>query len=138
MQTATLRQIPKSVPEIMSFQHDRLMKRFSMDHGVSPENSRQVFEALKQFMIVCAVKPGYKVTSEPIDQMWHTFLLFTKDYRSFCEDNLGMFINHEPFETPSPDAYLETRAFAKEYFGKLDEELWSINAKADCSSGCGE
>lgn len=58
--------------------------------------------------------------------------------RIFCEQNLGMFINHEPFERAYPSAYVETRAFAKEYFGTLDEELWSPDAKADCSSGCGE
>lgn len=138
MQTAIRREIPKPVPEILAYQHDRLLHRYSMDYGVSIEESRRRFNALKEFLIVCAAKPGYKVTSDPIDQMWHTFLLFTKDYKAFCEDNLGMFINHEPFEYAAPQAYLETRAFAQEFFGHLDEELWSVNAKADCSSGCGE
>lgn len=138
MQTATRREIPKSASEIMAYQHDRLLNRYAMDYGTSNEESRQCFEALKQFLIVCALKPGYKVTSDPIDRMWHTFLLFTKDYKNFCEENLGMFINHEPFENSAPEAYLETRAFAKEYFGQLDEYLWSVDAKADCSSGCGE
>ncbi|HEY9405378.1 MAG TPA: hypothetical protein VIQ24_22195 [Pyrinomonadaceae bacterium] len=87
-------------------------------------------------MIVCAVKPGYKVTSDSIDRMWHTFLLFTKDYKTFCEVYLGMFINHEPFEQPAPAAYLETRSFAQDYFGWLDAELWPLEAKGDC--GCGE
>lgn len=133
-----LRTIPKSVNEVMSFQHEKLLERFQNDTGASAEHASRCFKALKQFMVVCAVKPGYKVTSDPIDQMWHTFLLFTKDYREFCEQNLGLFINHEPFETPYPSAYLETRSFAKAYFGKLDETLWSVDAKADCSSGCGE
>src|SRR5688572_13990119 len=138
MQANTIRQTRKPVEDIMNFQHERLLRRYSLDFGVPLHESERCFEALKQFMIVCAVKPGYKVTSEPIDRMWHTFLLFTKDYRNFCEDNLGIFINHEPFETPSPEAYLETRSFAKAFFGRLDEDLWSVNAKADCSSGCGE
>ncbi|HEX8176647.1 MAG TPA: hypothetical protein VF543_16260 [Pyrinomonadaceae bacterium] len=138
MQAVTQRETLKSVPEILSYQHDRLLNRYSIDYSVSIEESRRCFEALKEFMVVCAVKPGYKVTSDPIDRMWHTFLLFTKDYRTFCEDYLGMFINHEPFEHPTPTAYLETRAFAQEYFGRLDAELWPIEAKGDCSSGCGE
>lgn len=138
MQTSIRREIPKPAHEILAYQHDRLLHRYSVDYGVSFEESRRRFKALKEFLIVCAIKPGYKVTSDPIDQMWHTFLLFTKDYKTFCEENLGMFINHEPFEHAAPQAYLETRAFAQEYFGHLDEELWSINAKADCSSGCGE
>lgn len=138
MHTTVQREIPKTVADIMSYQHNRLLERYSADYKVSIEESHRRFDALKQFLVVCAVKPGYKVTSDPIDSMWHTFLLFTKDYRRFCEDNLGMFIHHEPFEQAAPEAYLETRAFALEYFGNLDEDLWSINAKADCSSGCGE
>lgn len=138
MQTAIRREIPKPASEILAYHHDRLLDRYSMDHGVSLEESQRCFNALKEFLIVCAVMPGYKVTSDQIDGMWHTFLLFTKDYKTFCEDNLGMFINHEPFEHAAPEAYLKTRAFAQEYFGHLDEELWSVEAKADCSSGCGE
>lgn len=138
MQTEQTRPIRKNATEIMAFKHDRLLERYCKDTGASPAQASRCFDALKQFMIVCAVKPGYKVTSDPIDRMWHTFLLFTKDYRMFCEKNLGMFINHEPFERSYPSAYVETRAFAEKYFGKLDEELWSLDAKADCSSGCGE
>jgi hypothetical protein len=89
-------------------------------------------------MVVAATMPGRKVTSESIDSMWHTFLLFTKDYRTFCIDYLGKFIEHEPFETPAPWAYERTRNQAALMFGKLDPELWSPEAKADCSSGCGE
>lgn len=31
-----------------------------------------------------------------IDDMWHTFLLFTKDYADFCEKYFGEFIHHFP------------------------------------------
>jgi hypothetical protein len=132
------RQTMKPVSEIMAYQHDRLLHRYSVDYGVPIEESHRCFNALKEFLIVCVLKPGYKVTSDPIDRMWHTFLLFTREYRNFCEENLGMFINHEPFEQAAPHAYLDTRAFAQDYFGKLDEKFWSVSAKADCSSGCGE
>jgi hypothetical protein len=138
MQTVTYREIPKPASEILAYENDRLVKRYAMDHGATLDQSRRCFKALKEFLIVCAVKPGYKVTSDPVDQMWHTFLLFTKDYQQFCEQNLGMFINHEPFENAAPQAYLETRSFVENYFGHIDEQLWSVDAKADCSSGCGD
>jgi hypothetical protein len=31
-----------------------------------------------------------------IDDMWHTFLLFTKDYMSFCKDYFDEYIHHIP------------------------------------------
>ena len=138
MSTAAPRTTAKPIPEIMSYRHEKVLERYSTDYSTSIEDARRSFEAFKEFMVVCAVKPGPKVTSAALDQMWHTFLLFTKDYRSFCEQYLGMFINHEPFEYAAPDIYLETRAFAKDYFGHLDEALWPIEAKGDCSSGCDE
>ena len=137
MQTA-LRETRKPVPEILAYQHERVLDRYATDYGVSPEEAKRRFDAFKEFMVICAVKPGPKVTSEPIDRMWHTFLLFTKDYRYFCEEYLGLFINHEPFERASPGTYLETREFARQYLGKLDENLWPVEAKGDCSSGCGD
>jgi hypothetical protein len=138
MQTVAYRKIPKAASEILAYENDRLVKRYASDYGATMDESRRCFNALKEFLIVCAVKPGYKVTSDPVDRMWHTFLLFTKDYKEFCEDNLGRFINHEPFEHAAPQAYLETRAFVKKFFGQIDENLWRADAKADCSSGCGD
>lgn len=42
-----------------------------------------------------------------IDNMWHTFLLFTKDYYQFCNDYLdGVFFHHEPIlNTVSDEKY---------------------------------
>lgn len=31
-----------------------------------------------------------------IDEMWHTFILLTKDYAAFCQQYFGEFMHHEP------------------------------------------
>lgn len=36
-----------------------------------------------------------------IDEMWHTFILFTRDYADFCERHFGLFVHHAP--TPTED-----------------------------------
>ena len=79
MQSIARRETLKPTLEILAYQHERLLHRYSVDYGVSIDEAMRCFTALKEFMIVCAVKPGYKVTSDQIDSMWHTFLLFTKD-----------------------------------------------------------
>ncbi len=138
MQNAMLRATPQPVEQILSYRHERLLQRYAADNSTTMEAAEQTFVGFKQFMVVCAVKPGPKITSEPIDRMWHSFLLFTKDYKEFCDNYLGRFINHEPFERAAPATYLETRAFTKEFFGEIDDKLWPTEAKSDCSSGCGE
>ncbi len=32
-----------------------------------------------------------------VDDMWHTFLLFTKDYMIFCDQYFGKYMHHMPF-----------------------------------------
>lgn len=132
------RETAKPVHEIVKYQHDRVVQRYAIDHGVSIGVAEKRFVGLLEFLAICAIMPGAKVTSAEIDTMWHTFLLFTRDYKEFCECYLGRFINHEPFERPNPSAYLSTRAFAERVLGPLDLELWPLEAKGDCSSGCGE
>src|ERR1700680_3721946 len=90
------RPIPVAISDVLRYSHPKVVDRHAQDHHVSPEIATRRFEGLKQFMVVAATIPGRKVTSESIDSMWHTFLLFTKDYRAFCLDYLGRFIEHEP------------------------------------------
>jgi hypothetical protein len=35
-----------------------------------------------------------------IDQMWHVFLLYTKDYMDFCNEYFGEYIHHLPDIVP--------------------------------------
>jgi hypothetical protein len=126
----------KPLDDILKYTHPRVIERHAQDQGVSPDLAARRFEGLKQFLAVAATMPGRKVTSAPIDAMWHTFLLFTKDYRVFCIDYLGRFIEHEPFEVAAPWAYALTRERAASLIGSLDQELWPLTAKADCTSGC--
>ena len=128
----------RPLDEILAYQNESLLRRFEKDHGATRVQAERTFNALKQFMVVCRMKSGIKVSSEPIDEFWHTFLLFTEDYRDFCDDYLGMFVNHRPFEAPTPSFYYETKDFAQSLFGSLDPEFWPVHGKADCSSSCSD
>lgn len=124
------------IDQILNYTNPRVIERHVQDQNVPPHTAARRFDGLKQFLAVAAIMPGRKVTSPAIDAMWHTFLLFTKDYRQFCDGYLGRFIEHEPFETAAPWAYEQTREKVASLMGPLDEDLWPLEAKADCSSGC--
>jgi len=34
-----------------------------------------------------------------IDDMWHTFIIFTKDYTDFCMQSFGCYMHHTPKTT---------------------------------------
>ena len=132
MQQLDLRETHKPLGEIMAYQNDRVVRRYMKDYGASKEMAEKCFRELTRSLLVCAIKPGPKITSQSIDEMWHTFLLFTKSYKEFCEEYLGRFINHEPVEESKPHVYLETRSFTADFFGNIDEEFWPMESTVPC------
>jgi hypothetical protein len=126
----------------MAYRHDQLLNRHIRDHSGTREEAERCFIAMKQFLAVCSVIPGKKVAAEEVDDLWHTFLLFTRDYQDFCDEYLGRFIHHDPNGGFASGTYESTRALAEELFSNLDERFWPAKARIDCegsgaSSGCG-
>lgn len=54
---------------------------------------------------------------QEIDDMWHTFILFTQDYTDFCQRYFGRYLHHQP--TTEDEATLS----AQEYQNSLENYL---------------
>jgi hypothetical protein len=94
-------------------------------------------EFRKYLMLITLGHRSVAMTSREVDEVWHTFILFTRDYTSFCNDVFGNYLHHQP-SLPSDPLGLESRqsfveAYRKE-FGSL-HPIWGINA--DCSPDTG-
>jgi hypothetical protein len=64
--------------------------------------------------------------SKPIDNVWHTCLLFSRLYADLCQQAFGTFLHHEPATTPVPDPARCWDAFQMAYernYGSLNR-LW--------------
>lgn len=125
-----------NVEAILSWHSDPIVARYSSTSGQSRDDSLACFEAWKQFMAVNAIRgTGNSVPSRPVDDMWHTALVFTEVYRDFCATYVGRFIDHNPHEHSDPDGYFATRDVAAELFGELDPRFWTDDsaACADCT-----
>ncbi|MFF4802717.1 glycine-rich domain-containing protein [Streptomyces sp. NPDC001351] len=48
------------------------------------------------FLAACAYSEKPLSPSPLVDDFWHAFLLHTKAYREFCEENFGRFLDHQP------------------------------------------
>jgi hypothetical protein len=94
---------------LLSYQHPDLLKRFQKDFDATPEVADAVFADLMRFLylghrnltlIQQGLETDYVVAIYPpllaIDDMWHTFILFTRDYAEFCQNHFGYFIHHQP------------------------------------------
>lgn len=58
----------------------------------------RVAEALRQYFLIY-LKSGRKFVSMPsqlADDLWHEFILYTRNYHAFCQQAFGRFFHHTP------------------------------------------
>lgn len=104
--------VVESLSELLKYQNENIIRRYEKDYFNNKFKGKEAFEELiKLFWIiqkhkeakflnpekeelnfVCAMYPEMS----EIDNMWHTFLLFTKDYMFFCEKYFQEYIHHIP------------------------------------------
>lgn len=80
--------------------------------------------------------------SAAVDEMWHTHLLFTKDYNRFSEAVIGKFIHHcpsegrEQVENMKPRYMVNTIAEYESVYGKASSDFWPklFDGESECSS----
>ena len=89
-----------------SYRNDAVVGRFAQKHNISEEKAQEIFEETCKWLWLKA-KASQEASApelpmfengylEKIDEMWHTFLLYTKDYTGFCHRLLGQYVHHTP------------------------------------------
>lgn len=101
---------------VLAYENDEVVQRFASDFKVSRQDADEVFLETKRWLWLCAdemsrAKDGLgeriPLLSEAraIDLMWHTFVIFTRDYARFCEKYFGFFVHHQPRTQVEKDAW---------------------------------
>lgn len=59
-----------------------------------------VFDSLRSFFLISfkAKRKPVAMPSQVVDVAWHEFILFTKQYETFCKKSMGRFLHHTPTE----------------------------------------
>jgi hypothetical protein len=66
--------------------------------GLALKDQQLVARALRQFFLTY-LKSGCRrvaMPSQVVDDLWHEFILFTRDYQAFCQAAFGNFLHHTP------------------------------------------
>jgi len=66
--------------------------------GLAVKDHQLVARALRQFFLTY-LKSGHRQVAMPsqvVDDLWHEFILFTRDYQAFCKAAFGNFLHHTP------------------------------------------
>jgi hypothetical protein len=98
---------PVSLDDVLAYRHPAVLRRYRKEHDASQQEAEEVFRETLKWLYLChraaADGPdGFDCSISPelekLDWMWHTFLLFTRDYADFCDRSFGTFIHHVPDE----------------------------------------
>ncbi|OGT42353.1 MAG: hypothetical protein A3F13_07160 [Gammaproteobacteria bacterium RIFCSPHIGHO2_12_FULL_40_19] len=98
---------------LLNYKNNKVISQYRNEYPDSTMSADEAFAELMKYIWLCRKHVLEKkqfptndtlkfncvihVEMEEIDNMWHTFLLFTRDYQSFCNDYLnGIFFHHDP------------------------------------------
>jgi hypothetical protein len=113
--------------EIKKYRNEAVIHRFHVEYPHLKDKADEIFEdlmvffwATKKHEIELNKSPANKELDfvfimdqkmKDIDNMWHIFLLFTKDYHHFCTTYFKEFIHHVPGVAqalPKDESFYET------------------------------
>lgn len=83
--------------ELMQYRNEDVLSRFTDLMDVTDEEAEDIFAETKKFLFICR-QPGVFIPDELliVDEMWHNFILFTKEYQDFCAFYFGGYLHHTP------------------------------------------
>jgi len=100
-----------------SFLHEKFKRKYPVNEAVLKEIENE----FRKFLILILINDlPIAATSKKVDELWHLFIIYTPQYREFCEKVFGHYIDHQPHSdlTPVPEqAISNLYLLNKKYFG---------------------
>jgi hypothetical protein len=88
---------------------ENIIAGFMDRYDVLHEEALEIFEETKKWLFLAAqIEDDRLFIDQPlliIDEMWHTFILHTKQYYNFCFSNFKKLIHHLPTLPQEKEAY---------------------------------
>jgi len=127
--------------KINDFQLDMPETKFTFSDRVARENgwtkdyTQRVIQEYRKFIYLCCVSDEGVTPSDPVDQVWHLHLTYTKSYWiEFCQDTLGKQIHHNPTKGGKEEAkkfnnyYSRLKDIYRYHFDKEPPaDIWHTN-----------
>jgi hypothetical protein len=105
---------PCSLAQALAYRNDQILHKFRERWDVSHEEADELFEETKKWLwlqVAARQRPeapplAMTVALAMVDEMLHTFILFTREYIQYCDDNYGVYLHHTPMTKKEKDAKL--------------------------------
>lgn len=120
-----------------SFECEEVILKFSRDFGVALPESKMIFkETMKMLWLMvkhrqelenrsgCFLPNAFNVQKamDPLDKMWHEFILFTQEYHDFCREFFGSYLHHVPCSEKEFRAFQQRKEERKSDFEERERQ----------------
>ncbi|MDG6348069.1 hypothetical protein QAA18_04850 [Luteimonas sp. 8-5] len=93
-----------TLEEVLAYSNRDVVYRFRKTYGLTWEESEDIFDQVKKWLWMAnhrrssGISQGLSIDLSlvVIDEMWHNFVLFTKEYTEFCLHYFGYYLHHGP------------------------------------------
>lgn len=116
---------------LLQYENEYVIKRYMHDFKKSKAYSKKTFKELLKFLwlarrahsrkdrVACSMYEGMI----DVDNMWHTFIIFTEDYTSFCKKYFGEYLHHRPNNNSSRKATKKEKDDLGEFLSYVYDNL---------------
>ena len=112
-----------------------LAEPFAADYPRHADRFKECKEELRKFFSLALSHDGpLAAMSHAVDALWHTFILHTPQYHSFCDDVYGEYLHHQPRSAAIPVPIAAISNFYTSYpdqFGHVPS-IWFEDMPARC------
>ena len=123
-----------SLEQALAYRNDQILYKFQERWDVTFEEADELFEETKKWLWLQVAARMHKgppfamtVSMAMVDEMLHTFILFTREYIRYCDENYGVYLHHTPMTKKEKDAKLarfqrereEMLAFEAEFLSRM-------------------
>ncbi|APR82838.1 Hypothetical protein A7982_08187 [Minicystis rosea] len=102
--TSSRKQGQGSLAEALAYRNRDVVQRFLEAYPIDPADAEIIFTETKRWLWLAGRLgqrggKGQLTVTQPmfaLDEMWHCFIVFTRDYAEFCARFVGHYIHHQP------------------------------------------
>ncbi|MFT5234867.1 MAG: hypothetical protein ACI8SK_000512 [Shewanella sp.] len=123
------------IEDVLAYQNKDVTDRFIKLYGVEEVEAVEIFEDVKRWLWM-ASEARDQVENKPVvierslvvlDEMWHNFMLFTRDYGQFCNDFFGGYIHHSPMTADgiaTVESELDGLSLSERKTASIEKKRW--------------
>ena len=121
----------------LDFEAPYLIEKLLKDRiCASQDEAQTLFREVKRFLHLNRIDRSriWDMYSHRVDEVWHQFVLFTRQYTEFCERHYGIYLPHSPSSAPKlassgPEAvptasFAEFAARYETLYGEILPDCW--------------